>query len=387
MVQHIVDWLVQGARGARGAPEVLDQMCRKLLEAGLPIDRAEAFVRTLHPHIVGRSFVWRPGEKVEVREQTYDYLRSPKFLSSPVSEVFQTGEYVRRRLTETIPEKEQAFVAVLAAEGLTEFLAAPLTFLNGEIHAITLATRRPGGFTEEHMAAIRAVIPPLARIAEILALSRTAVNLLNTYVGRNAGERIMAGHIQRGDVEALRAVIWFSDLRGFTAMSGELGPGAVIAVLNELFGCQVPAIEAKGGEVLKFMGDGLLAIFPIVEGGRSASELCDTALDAAREAFAALAEQNARRTKKGDPPLRFGLALHVGEIAYGNIGGAGRLDYTCIGPAVNLAARLEGLTSKLERPMVVSAEFARLSTRPCESVGEFDLKGVAGSQEVFAPRA
>ena len=207
------------------------------------------------------------------------------------------------------------------------------------------------------------------------------MNLLNTYVGRNAGERILGGQIQRGDVEPISAVIWFSDLRGFTALSDAVSPGELIGALNELFGCQVPAIEQRGGEVLKFIGDGLLAIFPIVAGGDPLPVLVENALAAADDAFESLAALNVRR---GGDKLRFGLALHVGEVVYGNIGGAGRLDFTAIGPAVNVASRLEGLTSKLAVDIVASQEVAALTRRPLRDLGEFELKGVASAAHVYA---
>jgi adenylate cyclase len=367
-VQPIFDWLVDGAPGAPTPPAVLARACPELVAAGIPLDQVEAFVRTLHPHIVGRSFRWRRGGQVEVRENTFAYLQSEAFRTSPIAEVCATGKLVRVRP---------------GPEGFTDFLTVPMTFMSGQVHAITFATRAPGGFTDEHVAGLLHIARPLTRVGEILALSRTAANLLNTYVGRNAGERILAGHIQRGDTDTLGAVIWFSDLRGFTALSGAMPPGSIIRVLNDLFECQVPAIEHRGGEVLKFIGDGLLAIFPIGEGDRSAAALADLALDAAEDAFTALDDLNRARTARGDGPIRFGLALHVGDVAYGNIGGAGRLDFTCIGPAVNLASRLEGLTSRLDRPIVLSRELAALTSRPTESLGTFELKGVSDPQEVF----
>lgn len=383
----ILAWLVNGVPGATTAPEVLAGFSSRLLAVGVPLDRTEAFVRTLHPHIVGRSFVWRPGQPVEVLEKSYAYLQSREFLASPVAEVFQRGEYVRRRLTGAIHEREQPSLTPLAAEGYTDFFVAPLTFLSGQNHAVTFATRHPGGLTDEHLAAIRSVVPGLARIGEILALSRTAANLLNTYVGRNAGERILSGKIQRGDVDSIRAVIWFSDLRGFTSMASSLEPGALIRVLNDLFECQVPAIERHGGEVLKFIGDGLLAIFPVADQDRDVRERTESALAAAGEAYEALGALNARRTESGSAALRFGLALHVGDIAYGNIGGAGRLDFTCIGPAVNLASRLEGIASQLGENVVVSDELSRHTSRAMRVLGEFELKGVPGKQRALAPAA
>jgi adenylate cyclase len=384
-LSRLFDWLVDGAPGAPTPAHVVGRVAPELVAAGIPIDRVEAFVRTLHPHIVGRTFVWTPATAVEVLENSYAYLQSPDFLSSPAAAVFRTGAAVRRRLLDPGTPRDFALLDRLAAEGVTDYLAAPLTFIGGEVHAITFATRAPGGFTDAQIAAVLHLMRPLSRVAEIFALSRTAANLLNTYVGHNAGERIMAGHIRRGDTDTLRAVLWFSDLRGFTAMSGALAPMAMIRVLNDLFECQVAAIERRSGEVLKFMGDGLLAIFPLEGTTRSPGEVCDDALDAADEAFAALHALNGVRVDKAEAPIRFGLALHVGDVSYGNIGGAGRLDFTCIGPAVNLASRLEGLTSRLDRQVVLSAAFAGLTARAVEPLGSFELKGVAEPVEVFAP--
>ena len=367
-VEQIADWLINGARGVPPrAPDVFQKMCDDLVRAGIPIERGEAFVKTLHPHIVGRSFVWRPGVPVEVREQTFGYLGSDEFIAGSIGAVFRTGEWQRV----TTPERD--------------LVVAPLTFLNGQHHAVSIETSAPGGFLDWHVDAFRKVAPPLARVAEILALARTATNLLDTYVGRNAGERIMSGRIQRGDVEPIHAVLWFSDLRGFTTLAGEVPPNVLIGALNDLFECQVPAIQRQGGEVLKFIGDGLLAIFPIVEGGRSVPELCGAALASANEAIASLGALNERRAGRGEAPLRIGLALHVGDVAYGNIGGAGRLDFTCIGPAVNLASRLEGVAGKLGRTFVVSEAFAQASELPFEDLGAYELKGVTGLQRVYGP--
>ncbi len=386
-VESVVEWLVNGAPGAPRSPDVLEGVTTRLRQAGIPIEHAEAFVRTLHPHIVGRSFVWEPGSAVEVRENSYAYLHSAEFQAGPVGRVFRTGEWVRRRLCEALPEAERAVLGQLAERGFTELVAAPFHFLSGQVHAVAFATKVPGGFTDGQIAAMRRVVPPLSRIAEILALSRTAANLLSTYVGRAAGERILAGQIQRGDIEPIRAVIWFSDLRGFTSLAAQVTPGELIVTLNEVFDCQVPAIEQRGGEVLKFMGDGMLAILPLQPGDSDASERCAAALDAAKEALAALEALNTKRAGRGQPAVRFGLALHVGEVAYGNIGGAGRLDFTCIGPAVNLAARLEGLTGQLKTDVVVSEAFAELAKLRVyfRDLGTFELKGVGAPQRVFAP--
>lgn len=387
-VSAVVSWLVEGARGATRSPEVITRMSSDLRRLGLPIDRTEAFVRTLHPHIAGRSFVWRPGQPAEVHEQTYEYLESAGFSASPVGQVFRTGEWARRTLTArmSFPDDEAEYLSALAGRGYRDLIVAPLHFLSGQVHAVSFATKDPNGFSDEHTEALAAVIAPLARITEIFAQSKTAANLLDTYVGHGAGERILAGKVVRGDIEVIRAVVWCSDLRGFTSLLAQTEPAEVVSTLNEVFDCQVPAIERHGGEVLKFMGDGLLGIFPLYEGQQRLEQACKEALQAADEAFGALIGVNARRIARKRVPVRFGLGLHVGELAYGNVGGAGRLDFTCIGSAVNVAARLEDLTSRLNRDLLVTEDFAKASGRDMDLVGEYEVKGVTGMMKVYAPQ-
>lgn len=384
-VGPLFEWLVDGGPGALGPAAIVKRVGDDLLAAGVPVCRIVAFVRTLHPHIMGRSFTWRPGVEVEVAAAPYAILQSAEFARSPVAAVFRTAQPLRRRLVDGATRGEFAVLDRLADEGVTDYLALPMVFLSGQVHCVAFATAAPDGFTDAQVEAVTRIVRPLARVAEIMAQGRTAANLLSTYVGRGAGDRIIAGNIQRGDTESIRSVLWFSDLRDFTALAASMEPVALIGVLNDLFECQVPAIERHGGEVLKFMGDGLFAIFPVADDAATVGELCDAALDAATDARLALEGLNRARGARGQDPVRFGLALHVGDVAFGNIGGASRLDFTCIGPAVNVAARLESLTRKVERPVVVSAEFAARTTRKTERLGRFELKGVAEPQEVFAP--
>src|SRR5205085_96432 len=246
----------------------------------------------------------------------------------------------------------------LRGEGATDYLASPLFFTDGSIQVATWATRSSEGFSDEEIAGIESIVAPLARVAEIRALRRTAGNLLETYVGNQAGERILAGQIRRGHTESIHAAIWLSDMRGFTRFADLAPPDALISLLNRYFDCQVPAILDHGGEVLKFMGDGLLAIFPVDD--RSAtSAVCESALIAADEARERIAALRGSIGVDGIDELRFGLALHVGDVLYGNIGGGARLDFTCIGPAVNLAARLEKLAGRLGRAVLACQGVAR----------------------------
>ena len=309
-------------------------------------------------------------------------METDTYRRSPVPVVFERALAIRRRLADPACPDDYEILAEMRAEGVTDYLIQPLPFTNGEVHAVSWTTRRPRGFGDDDMAALEAIRPPLARLAEVYALRRIAATLLNTYVGRDAGERILQGRIRRGDIERIDAVILLSDLRDFTAQSNRLPGEAVIGLLNSYFDCLVPPIEAHGGEVLKFVGDGLLGIFPVAADPR---EACRGALAAAAEARAALSEANAERAAHGEPEQRFGLALHLGEVLYGNIGSAGRLDFTTIGPAVNLTARLETLARDLGRDLVASTAFARHSPEPLHSLGTFRLRGFQMPEEVFAP--
>jgi adenylate cyclase len=375
-IKAIVDWLIDGARSAPQPQQILTQLCERLVACGIPLWRVAVFVRTLHPNVMGRRFVWRPGAAVDVSEAPFELLDTADFRDSTPAHVYATGAALRRRLADPGCPLDFPVLGELRAEGVTDYLAYPLFFTDGAIHVVTCTTREPGGLTDAQIAGLEAIMIPLARVTEIRALRRTASTLLDTYVGHDAGERVLAGHIRRGDIEEIHAAIWLSDMRGFTALADTLPPRVMIDLLNRYFDCQVPVILDHGAEVLKFMGDGLLAIFTIAG---NESEVCRRALTAARQAqvnIAALAHS-------AMPGLRFGLALHIGDVLYGNIGSGNRLDFTCIGPAVNFAARIEKLASTLGRAILASGEFACYCPDEFTSLGEFSLAGFSAPQPVF----
>lgn len=380
-ITGIVDWLIAGAHSAATPDAVITEMCERIVASGIPVWRAALFVRTLHPQIMGRRIEWREGAGATMHEASFAVFDSAAFRGSPVSLVYRENRALRVRLdnaaTGEFPQLDE-----LRAEGATDYVAVPFVFSNGEIHVGTWTTRAPGGFTEEQLAALDRLTQPLTRVAEIRSLRRTAANLLDTYVGNEAGARILAGQIRRGFTETVRAVIWLSDMRGFTALADSMAPETLIVLLNRYFDCQVPPILARGGEVLKFMGDGLLAIFPLGAAADPADG-CRTALAAAAEAREAIAALDDWPSVTPTPGPRFGLALHIGELLYGNIGAANRLDFTCIGPAVNLAARLEGLAKRLGRTTLLSADFARHFDAGIVPLGEFELAGFRAKAPVF----
>ena len=380
-IDTMIGWLIDGARSARRPQDVLSQLCDQLLACGIPLWRVAVFVRTLHPHLMGRRFLWRHGEEVQVGEAPNAITQGAEFQESPVARIYSTGRAIRRRLLDSPDDDDFAILRELRADGITDYLASPLHFSNGEIHVVTWTTRAAGGFTDQQIRALESVVAPFARVAEVWAVRRMATNLLDTYVGNQTGARILAGQIRRGDTEAIHAAIWLSDMRGFTALADRLPANVLVDLLNRYFDCQVPTIAAHGGEVLKFMGDGLLAIFPVARDDGAVVEVCRKVLQAAGEARANVAAM--ATPQDDDGRQRFAIALHVGEVLYGNIGGANRLDFTCIGPAVNLAARIEKLAAALGRTTLASAEFARHCGAALAPVGEFALRGFDAAQTVF----
>jgi adenylate cyclase len=269
----------------------------------------------------------------------------------------------------------------LRAQGGTDYFAQGLPGSTGEISYISWATRHPTGFSDDAVAALTALSPYLARRIELASAYHGTRALLEVYLGRNAGQRVVEGGFQRGSGELIDAAIWFCDLRGFTALSDERSPQDVVKTLDEYFDCVAGAVMAAGGEILKFIGDATLAIFPAAADAPSA---CRRALAAAEHALAALERVNVERVARGEPPLAIGVALHLGQVMYGNIGAKDRLDFTVISSAVNEACRLEALCKALETPLALSQAFVE-AARPdgLVDLGHHALKGVRAPLRVF----
>ena len=383
-IEKLTRWLMDGARSASTPMAVLSEVCERLVRAGVPLWRVAVFVRTLHPDVYGRRFLWRPGAEVQVTTADFDIEEKPDFVNNPVAMIYRSGTELRYRLDDRA-SGQIPFLDEMRAEGATDYIALPLHFTDGTIHVASWTTKQPDGFSDEQLSALQTIVVPFSRIAEIWALRRTASALLDTYVGHRAGERIWAGDIRRGHAEAMRAVIWLSDLRGFTTLSDRLPAETVVDILNRYFDCQVPPIRKHGGEILKFMGDGLLAVFPIARDSGNHREVCARVLDAAREARANVVAMRYGRDEAAEG-FRFGVALHIGDILFGNIGGSGRLDFTCIGPAVNLAARLEKIAGRLGRTVIASSGFAGLCACDWADLGEFPIAGLSSVQRVYGLR-
>ena len=383
-IAPLLAWLEGPGRRLIETEAFVEALGEQLVEIGLPIDRITTGIPMLHPQIASSSVVWEPARLAHERQWQMTTLTRSMYERSPLYVVYRGDGPVRVRVTPEPQPEEYGIIPDLRQEGFSDYIALPAPFSDGTIKAMTFATRQVGGFSDAEVAALQVLMPHFAYLLEIQTLRRTARVLLDTYVGRISGQRVLQGQIKRGQGEDVRAIIWFSDLRGFTELSDALPNEALIALLNDYFGALTRAVEQQQGETLKFIGDAMLAIYPIAtaSSGRKAAQ---RALASARAAQARIAEINQARRAADQAIIQWGLALHVGEVHYGNIGGETRLDFTVIGPAVNLAARLQSLSARLGEGCVISDDFAALLRERNElrDLGAHELKGIAEKRQVF----
>lgn len=386
-VRELEAWLLGDAVREDDMLDLFETFVWRLVAAGLPLDRASLHVGTLHPQLYGFAWVWNSTDglcdETKVLESA---LAHDSYRLNPLRRVIEFGQSVRRRTDDPEAAAEFPLIAELARSGIAEYMALPLSGA-GYHNAATVATRRPGGFPEEDIAILRRLLGLFALHVERHIALRVARNALDVYLGPLAAGRVLSGAIKRGSGEAVQAIVWMSDLRGFTDLSGRLSPPDTIALLNAYFERMAGAVIAHGGEVLKFIGDGLLAVFPVdaADGGRSAAA---AALAAAEQACESLARLNEAPPAAIDGiaswrPLKSGIALHLGEVFFGNIGAPERLDFTVIGAAVNEASRVEALQKQLGHTILLTRPVARLIDRPVVDLGRHSLKGVAAPVRVY----
>jgi adenylate cyclase len=381
---RLADWLLRKGHTRRTARSLLGGFCRRALEGGIPLWRSTLVMNTLHPLERAAVLVWRADtDRTEEFRLQHGTENSAQYQNSPIKRVFDGDAEIRRRL-DGDATLDFPILADIKAEGASDYFVLPVVYGDGTRNAVTFATKAEGGFSDYCLEELRHAARMLGPIFELQTMRSIALNLADTYLGPRTGRRVLDGAIRRGSGEAIRAVVWMCDLRGFTAMSAGASPGTVIGALNDFFDTMAAPVERHGGEILKFIGDAMLAIFPLGE-GRDISGICGGALSAAIEAESAMTRLNARRAEAGASALDFGIALHVGEVTYGNIGAPRRLDFTVIGRAVNLASRIESLSAPLGRRVLLSADFARAAGGGFDSLGRHALKGIAEPQEIFAP--
>ena len=384
--RKVLDWLVNDTRRERFIDNILVEMCTRLVAAGVPVARASLHFQTNHPQWRGARLLWRSGnDEAEVDLYGYEVEKSRAFMMSPLKVIHDGADELRKDLAIPVadPAAEASLYDDLREEGLTEYIAWPLDHTLGKRHVVTFSTNRPGGFSEPHIAFLKDMLPVLALVTEIRLKNILARTLLQTYVGPHASEEILAGATTRGSGATISAAIMICDLRDFTTLSSLWPRDYVIELLNGYFDALSGPIEEHGGEILKFMGDGLLAVFPL-----SVPSACNDLLAAIREGRAAMAALNQASAAKGHPQLGYGVGVHLGDVMYGNIGSRKRLDFTVIGPAVNVASRLESLTKEVIRPVLLSRAFMERAECAGEAdpLGAFALKGIEEPVDVFALR-
>jgi adenylate cyclase len=344
----IIEWLAGDECHALDDAGLIAGVGRRLRSAGLPIDRLVLHLRTLHPELFARTMSWAPEEPVEIRDREHGIEVSEIFRESPLWRVFATREPLRVRpgSAEFLPLTR---MDVYRGRLLEEVVLVPLCSGDGPVSAASFGTRRAEGFTASDHALLERIVPALRSACELRMLRQTETTLLDTYVGSGTAQRILAGQVKRGQVETVDAALMLCDLRGFTELSNRLAPERVVSLLGEYFDRVVPVIGAAGGEILKFMGDAVLAFFP----QDAASTACALALAGAENVLASLEQQ-------GGSELSVGIALHYGRVSYGNIGSGRRLDFTVIGPDVNLVSRIQAVCSATGYRLLVSERFLTL---------------------------
>ena len=397
MVDSIADWLMEQALNEQTTMQTLfEGTCLRLLAEGVPIIRAHFAFRTLHPLYAAIGHIWfKDKETVHVQIGHDDAATGAGWDGSTYAFLLNNDiDHIRRRLT-----GEDALLDYPVLNEFrddydgTDYLAYAIPFdpdaTGDRIKSGVIGswlTSRPGGFSENDLRAMLRIQKRLAVTFKVLIKAEITKNILDTYLGPDAGNLVLSGQIKRGDYETIHSVIWFSDMRNSTPLAESLSPEDFFAMLNAYFECTAGAVMDAGGEVLRFIGDAVLAIFPIRDGESTERQACQKAARAMREAEKRVRRMNVERKANGEPVIKYGLGLHVGDVMYGNIGVPSRLEFSVIGPAANETARLESLTKELGKTVVASDHFAENFKDGWVSLGKKNLKGVGGAIKLYTPK-
>jgi adenylate cyclase len=391
-LSDIGDWVIDAGLAGKSETEILGGFCRRAVAAGLPIARGGIIIDTLHPVHEGRAFRWRREDnEAELIEYgpTNEGEAAANWQASTFYRLLQTGgSLLRQRLA---PDTASEFwqLAAFTAEGMTDYIALINRFAKhgviGEMDCVYSywATDRPGGFDTAEIDELVGLTPKLALAIKCLSLGRIAQTLVETYLGRDPGRRVLGGLIRRGIAETIGAALWFSDLRDFTRIADQVEPRHLIPLLNDYAEIVISAIHDHDGDVLKLIGDGVLAVFT----GEAIEPACQRAMTAEADLRHRLGRLNQRRAFEGLPTTEIYLGLHVGDVFYGNIGSKDRLDFTVVGPAVNEVSRIAAMCRSVDRELLVSEVFAEAMTGPerarLVSAGRYALRGVDRPQHLF----
>ena len=379
-VAEITHWLIGEARRTLDPMGLVTGFCERLVRQGVPLSRMRAGQRIANPLSSAWGVVWTRDAGTHQYLVPRSLLATDAFQGSPFQYVLESRQSFRRRLVGLDGQADHQVLHEMAAEGGTDYLAVALEYGDGSVQGTSFVSDAADGFSDRDLAWIEGLRQPLAAALEPTAMRRSTASLLRTFMGDGPADAVLAGAFRRGDRRHIEAAILFSDLRGFTTLSERLDEADLFAALDRYFEAVVEAVRDAGGDVLKFMGDGVLAIFPVAAAGDQAA-----ACRAALQAVAQAGERLAGAVAADGSPLLFVAALHVGQVSYGNIGSPERLDFTVLGPAVNLVSRLEGLAKRLDRPLLCTAAFARALGLTLAPIGSFALAGVVEPQDVFVP--
>lgn len=375
-------WLSREGRLVRRPEAFLEQLMNRVLEAGIPVWRTYIGLQLVHPQLQAMGYLWRRGGTVETIARAYGVQFTPAYIGSPLKEVREGGAPVRYRL-DALTDRHHEVLHEVRSGGGTDYFSLPMHVRrDGPMPVVAFATDHKGGFSDADIDDLTRLVDMMGAVTEMYIEESVAQTVAQTYLGRQVGERILHGMIRRGDGEEIRAVLWFSDLRDFTGLNERLPPDQVLELLNNYFQLVGDALAKHGGEILKFIGDGVMAYFP-AEDALFMPMVTAAALDAARQLIADAEAANEARATGGAEPMKFGIGLHVGTVTFGNIGTEDRLDFTVIGSAVNRTSRLEGLTKALGVRVCASAEFNADCPRPMKSLGKHRLRGVREPVEIF----
>ena len=390
LVERAAEWLMAQALNDTDLEAVVRGCCERLHAAGVPIARVQCSFSMLHPLYRGIGYTWRRGQGLQVdayRHTPQGSAQPERYTKSPYYHLKRHGlDHMRRRL-DTGGAIEFPIFDDLRKEGLTDYLAFATAFETGKAQGMmgSWSTDQRGGFSDGEIEALLGIQNSLAVACKMAARSGVAKSALATYLGTQAGERVLSGQIKRGDGETTRAAIVWGDLRNSTEMADKLGRQSYIDSLNGFFDATAGAVADAGGEILSFIGDGFLAIFPSGRNQKESSEACKLALSAALEATHRMAEHNRQRAERDEAALGYGLSLHIGNVMFGNVGLAERLSFSVFGSTVNEVARLESLTKKYTTPIVASEEFTNYCGGEWEALGSESLRGVNAPMAVFRP--
>lgn len=380
-----IGWLLSSAPALPSCRHVLEELAALLNQNGMALSRITFGLGVLHPEIFLKAYVWeREAVRVQETDVHHGIQSTDQYRKNPFALIDEGEISVRRDLTDPKSAMEFPMLEDVRDAGGTDYIAIALPRSDGGHYRTSWTTDRNGGFSEAEIDLLMQIRPALGVVIELQSRAEMTKSILDLYLGREAGRNVYRGNIRRGEGKTIRSVLWMCDLRGFTSLSDRIPLEFLIAVLNDYFEAMTNPIHAHGGEVLKLIGDAVLGIFRIENEGE-VNDVCERALGAAELAAANMNILNRRRGRENKPPLDFGIALHVGDAMYGNIGSRDRLDFTVIGPAVNLCARLESLAGGLGEKIICSAEFAAHTEAEMKSVGTHSLKNVEEPVEAFVP--